>query len=712
MYWYENDYWLIPTILTLLAMFTRFYRISASKFVVWDEAHFGKFGSHYLKGTFYHDVHPPLAKMLVGLSGLLGGYRGNFEFKSGADYPDTVNYTVMRVFNAAFGVGLIPLAYFTALNLKMSRNAAILAAVFVLFDNALATISRFILLDAMLLFFTALSLYCLTGFHNQRHHPFSFHWWKWLLLTGGSLGLVSSSKWVGFFVVSLAGIYTIEQLYWMLGEKKFNWRRYAYHWTGRIVGLIVLPILIYMICFKIHFFILRRSGSGDATMSSLFQAQLQGSNLKENPLNVAFGSTVTLKSNPRGGGLLHSHPHKYPEGSKQQQITCYSHKDDNNNFIILKPHGEPEIPEEGIEYIREGSIVRLAHVNTGANLHSHAIEAPVTKTDYEVSGYGNRTLGDVFDHWKVEIYDDVQTGKSNKPDQIRSLLTRFRLRHVRLGCLLRSNRDTLPQWGYKQQEVTCDRKNRDDTSNLWNVEYHRHEKLEAAPPSMFKSSFLDDLVHLNVAMAVTNNALVPNRDKIDILSSEPIEWPFLILGLRMCGWDDARVKYYLLGNPFIWWTSTAALLVFPFLLLYYTVRRVRGYQSVDWAPPPPTTKSGPGAGEAVIVADGEWDQFLHTSKMLWGGWALHYFPFFIMGRVTYLHHYFPAVYFAMLFLAFMVDHFGRRLFNGKFHDSMILGFAAMAAAVFMYFSPFTFGFDYPAKELTSRKWLSTWNIHN
>jgi dolichyl-phosphate-mannose-protein mannosyltransferase len=121
-----------PIIYTLLSCWTRFYEIGHSKFVVWDEAHFGKFGSHYLKREFYFDVHPPLGKMLVGLAGLLAGYDGSFEFKSGETYPDNLPYVAMRVMLASFGVAMVPLSWYTAEALGLSYRACHLVALMVL----------------------------------------------------------------------------------------------------------------------------------------------------------------------------------------------------------------------------------------------------------------------------------------------------------------------------------------------------------------------------------------------------------------------------------------------------------------------------------------------------------------------------------------------------------------------------------------------------
>ena len=129
---HQNSEHIAPIIYTLLSCWTRFHKIGKSNIVVWDEAHFGKFGSHYLKREFYFDVHPPLGKMLVGLAGLLSGYDGHFEFKSGEAYPENVPYTAMRVMMAMFGVAMVPLGWYTAVELGMSWRACHLVALMVL----------------------------------------------------------------------------------------------------------------------------------------------------------------------------------------------------------------------------------------------------------------------------------------------------------------------------------------------------------------------------------------------------------------------------------------------------------------------------------------------------------------------------------------------------------------------------------------------------
>ncbi|KAI8067101.1 Dolichyl-phosphate-mannose-protein mannosyltransferase-domain-containing protein [Gongronella butleri] len=684
----------IPAVLTFLAFWTRFRSIARAAFVVWDEAHFGKFATYYLNNEFYFDVHPPLGKMLNGFAVALAGSDGTFKFESGADFPEGLHYGVMRAFNAFWGALMVPFAYWTARELHMSPKASILAATMVLCDTALLCISRFVLLDSMLLFFTCSSFFCLTKFHNQRHQPFSDDWWLWLALTGVNLGCVSSVKWVGLFAVALVGCYTIEDLWDKLGDLEMPKTTYIKHWVARIVCLIIVPALIYMLTFVMHFAVLFRSGPGDTQMSSLFQSNLKGSPLENNPLELAYGSTVTLKNYGYGGGLLHSHVQLYPEGSKQQQITCYHHRDDNNKWIVKRKRSTSDLEEETAEpdkpqLVQNGEVIRLVHERTTRNLHSHPVKAPVTNSHWEVSGYGNKTFGDFQDNWKIEIVKEITRKKYGDKNNINAMTTLFRLRHVAQNCLLSANNVLLPQWGFRQIEVTCDKRNDlNDPHTWWNIEENYNDKLPPAPRGSLKSDFFHDLWTVNVGMWTTNNALIPDPDKNDILSSTPSEWPMATVGLRMCGWDDNRVKFYLVGNPIVWWTSFSAIVGFVAIAGFYIIRMQRSIYDLPRV---------------------QFDNFMFMGKYIFLGWFLHYIPFFIMGRVTYLHHYFPALYFSIFMVPFLLEH-ATRQWNSRNQLLAFVAATALVIAVFLYFAPLAYGVKGPINAYKGRAWRSTWNL--
>ena len=258
------------------------------------------------------------------------------------------------------------------------------------------------------------------------------------------------------------------------------------HLAARVVGLIVIPMMVYMFSFYIHFLVLANSGPGDAQMSSLFQANLRGTAVgKDSPLEIAYGSRATLKNMGYGGGLLHSHVQTYPEGSGQQQITCYHHKDANNDWFFYPNRTVTEFNETATPpwFVKDRDVLRLIHAQTGRNLHSHTVSAPVTKADHEVSCYGNITVGDDKDHWTIEVVSDAA---SSDRSRVRTLTSAFRLRHTSLGCYLRAGNVNLPQWGFKQIETTCVKKNNPrDVYTHWNVEAHVNEKRKHLLPRSF-----------------------------------------------------------------------------------------------------------------------------------------------------------------------------------------------------------------------------------
>ncbi|KAK9762141.1 Protein O-mannosyltransferase 2 [Basidiobolus ranarum] len=105
------------------------------------------------------------------------------------------------------------------------------------------------------------------------------------------------------------------------------------------------------------------------------------------------------------------------------------------------------------------------------------------------------------------------------------------------------------------------------------------------------------------------------------------------------------------------------------------------------------------------------NEFFSVGRLLFMGWFFHYFPFFLMGRVTYLHHYFPALYYAIFMFTFLIDFFTK---NRSEFVQWVVVIAALSATVviFIFYSPFVFGFEYPAKELASRELLARWKLYN
>lgn len=161
--------WALLALVTLLSFATRFHRLDEPQHVCWDETHFGKMGSYYINRTFFFDVHPPLGKMLIGLAGYLSGYDGTFLFQKPGDKYEHHNYMGMRGFCAFLGSLLIPFAYLTVLELSGSLPAALLAAALLTFDTGCLTLSQYILLDPILLFFIMAAMLSMVKHSSCAH---------------------------------------------------------------------------------------------------------------------------------------------------------------------------------------------------------------------------------------------------------------------------------------------------------------------------------------------------------------------------------------------------------------------------------------------------------------------------------------------------------------------------------------------------------------
>lgn len=533
------------------------------------------------------DVHPPLAKLLLTAAAALFGYNGNFSFEQiGNDYlAHDIPYVAMRAVPALLGVALAPLTYLICRSLQLRPISAVLGSLLLTFDNALATQSRLILLDSPLLFFTALSTFSFVKFHNynkSRVAHFTQEWWIWLVLTGLSLGAVLSVKWVGLFTVATIGVGTVWQLWELLGDLNMPPRLLFKHFTTRALCLIVIPILFYMWMFAIHLSILNRSGGGDTFMSAGFQHSLRGNRMEDTYAPIGMGSEVAIRHLHSTGGYLHSHEHDYPSGSFQQQITLYPYADDNNVWqIVERSHNNGEADahdyhNEKFKQIHNGAVVRLMHLDTGKRLHSHDQKPPVSEAEFqnEVSGYGFEGFnGDANDNFKIEIVNgDARDPSSYK--QLKAIRTHFRLKHMLSGCYLFSHKEKLPEWGYGQQEVTCNKQSPLENS-VWYIETNSHgqldERTDVEMVNYRPMGFLEKFFELQQVMWSVNNGLL-ERHAYD---SRPLSWPFFLRGINF--WVKDHKQVYLIANPVVWWTGIVAILASGAFLGLLTLRSKRGY---------------------------------------------------------------------------------------------------------------------------------------
>ncbi|OQD77131.1 hypothetical protein PENDEC_c003G01062 [Penicillium decumbens] len=703
-----SDYKLL-TLVTLIAAAVRLFRIYQPTSVVFDEVHFGGFASKYIKGRFFMDVHPPLAKLLITLAGWLAGFDGEFDFKDiGKDYLEPgVPYVAMRMLPAIMGVLTVSMMFLTLKATGCRSSTAVMGAGLVIFDNALTTQSRLILLDSPLIFFTALTALSFSCFSNQQElgpsHAFKGPWWFWLVASGLSLGATLSVKWVGLFTMAWVGSLTILQLWVLLGDAKTVTPRVWFkHFTSRVFCLIVIPVGFYMGMFAIHFLCLVNPGEGDGFMSSEFQATLNSKGMQDVAADVAFGSRVSIRHLNTQGGYLHSHNHMYPTGSKQQQVTLYPHKDDNNLFIMenqtqpLGPYGEVEGPYAWdnltTSNIEDGSVIRLYHQITHRRIHSHDERPPVTEADwqFEVSAYGYEGFaGDANDLFKVEIVKSMSDGEEAKK-RLRTIQTKFKLVHVMTGCVLFSHKVKLPEWGWEQQEVTCARGGTLPNS-IWYIEDNTHPAMPADVEKVNyrNPGFLGKFWELQKVMWTTNAGLVESHT----WDSRPPSWPTLLRGINFWGADHRQV--YLLGNPLIWWTSTLAIaiyVVFKGIAILRWQRSCNDYRHVSFK---------------------RFDYEVGTNIL---GWAFHYFPFYLMARQLFLHHYLPALYFAILVLCQQFDFVTNRIkclglaSRPAIGKALMTVFLLLSIAVFTLYSPLVYGNPWTKGACQKVKLLSSWDF--
>ncbi|ROT40053.1 dolichyl-phosphate-mannose-protein mannosyltransferase [Sodiomyces alkalinus F11] len=622
----ETEYRIGLVLITLFGFLTRFWGISHPNEVVFDEVHFGKFASYYLERTYFFDVHPPFGKLLFAFMGWLVGYDGHFHFENIGDsyIVNKVPYVAFRALPAILGALTVSVVYLIMWESGYTLPACIIAAGLVLLDNAHIGQTRLILLDATLVFCMACSLLFYIKFYKLRHEPFSRKWWKWLILTGFALSADISVKYVGTFAFITIGSAVIIDLWELLDVKRpggaLSLSQFSKHFGARAFGLIIMPFLFYLFWFQVHFAVLTRSGPGDDFMTPEFQETLSDNVMLANSLDIQYYDTLTIR-HKETKAYLHSHPDRYPlryddgrVSSQGQQVTGYPYNDTNNYWQILPMDGDEALGR----VVKNHDLVRLRHVVTDTVLLSHDVASPSYPTNQE---FTTVAVADAIGKRAQDTLFEVRIEHGKKSQAFKSIASHFKLIHNPSKVAMWTHTKPLPEWAFKQQEINGN-KQIAPSSNVWLVEdipsVPQSDPRRQKPERQVKTlPFLRKWFELQRAMFYHNSKLTSSHP----YASHPYQWPFLLRGVSFWTKNDTRQQIYFLGNPVGWWLASSLLAVFVGIIGADQISLRRGIDALDRR-----TRS----------------RLYNSTGFFFLAWATHYFPFYLMGRQLFLHHYLPA----------------------------------------------------------------------
>ncbi|KAK4312280.1 hypothetical protein Pmani_016273 [Petrolisthes manimaculis] len=560
-------------VLSLASFTTRQLYLSQPPGTVWDEVHFGTFANHYINRTFFHDVHPPLGKMIIAGTAWATGYNGTFDFQQGTRYSSDINYTAIRSVMSVFGGSLVPLSFLVVWELTFCLPASAMAALCVLCGRGV---------------------------------------WR-----GGLAGVDGTQPWYcdqhqvrGVFTFFTVGLHTAYQLYCILTHPTKPIWHVIPHTLARVLGLILLPLAVYLTSFLIHFSVLTNwAVNGGGFYHTKFVASFNKTEFDNVtiPQYVHYGANLTIQSSRPLCGYLESWFDLFPSAwtAPCQQVTTATMKDQEAlTWTIKKVDLEAGSIFDGTDenqpplLVRSGDHIMLTHVATGRSLRSHGHRAPITRRHYQVCGYGDGILdfilnipqksrgrkevrtvkGGPMETWLLEV---VGGEEENAPLSV--INQDFRLKHYKMSCYLKANEKVIlpKQWAFNgAKEVTCTR-NSEQTGLEWHVNWNDSPRMKQhVDPKSRASGLWSKIVQQHHNMFIGNSILVPNLDDME-RSARPWMWPTLYQIQTMGSYlmnETSGEEHFSVGmtNPLITYLNLVTLLATPVLTFVHFFSLKRG----------------------------------------------------------------------------------------------------------------------------------------
>ena len=311
--------------LTLVGAASRLWNLHLPATPVYDETHVGRFLNWYHDGTYFFDVHGPLARLLMLWSARATGFEG----RASCPYEDSAPYAAasgcqlapQRLVPALCGACMVPITFATCCVMRLHPVCAVLCSLCVLIDPLWLGLSRLHLNDMVLMLFIGLThLLALracrplqtagsglgdaskggadeqpetrdVGTADSDNHEASerrpdssatgrptttIETTALLAMTGAALGCALQCKYAAALTtLAWLGLQNVHALTHLAAAHGV---RTAVLSAGlRGVLLLGLPLAIHVALFALHLSYVPHSGNGDNYMSAAFQSTLVGS---------------------------------------------------------------------------------------------------------------------------------------------------------------------------------------------------------------------------------------------------------------------------------------------------------------------------------------------------------------------------------------------------------------------------------------------------
>lgn len=203
-------------------------------------------------------------------------------------------------------------------------------------------------------------------------------------------------------------------------------------------------------------------------------------------------------------------------------------------------------------------------------------------------------------------------------------------------------------------------------------------------PNIKPLNIFEKFIELNKQMYKSNATLTAGHP----YSSKWYTWPFMVRPIYYWNTSNGPAslqadklissRIYFLGNPVIWWASTAAML---YLLINLLLQIVRLAVTHLWSCDHQRWKSLP--------------------TFLVGTYLLNLLPFIGIKRAMFLYHYLVGLIFAIIALVYLIDKTPKR-------KTAFAVLVAASLATFIFFAPLSYGLPLTEKAYNARVWLKSW----